>query len=144
MFTLKLILSVVLGIVLGSVVNMALIMVSGHVIPPPPDADMNTAEGIRAALPAVQPRHFLFPFLAHAFGTLFGAFVAAKVAPRHELIVALVVGAFFFAGGVMAARMIPAPSWFIAVDLVCAYFPFAWLGYLLARLRPQSSAHAAR
>ena len=48
---------------------------------------------------------------------------------------ALVVGAFFFVGGVMAARMIPAPGWFIAADLICAYFPFAWLGHWLARPR---------
>ena len=33
----------------------------------------------------------------------------------------------------MAARMIPAPAWFVVVDLAAAYFPFGWLGYVLAR-----------
>ena len=70
MSVLRLVLAIVLGLVLGGVVNMALIMVSGHVIPPPAGADMTTAEGIRAALPLLESRHFLFPFLAHALGTL--------------------------------------------------------------------------
>jgi hypothetical protein len=131
----RLFLAVFLGLVLGSVVNMALVMASGHVIPPPPGADMATAEGIREALPQLQARHFLFPFLAHALGTLVGAFMAAKAASQHKLVGALTVGALFLAGGIMAAFMIPAPPWFIATDLVCAYFPFAWLGYLLARPR---------
>jgi hypothetical protein len=110
MTLLKLILAVVLGLVLGSVANMALVMASGHVIPPPSGADMTTPEGIRAALPQLLPRHFLFPFLAHALGTLVGAFIAARIAPDRKLLAALAVGACFFAGGVIASRMIPAPS----------------------------------
>jgi hypothetical protein len=36
--------------------------------------------------------------------------------------------------------MIPAPTWFIALDLLAAYLPMAWLGLLLAdRLKPRSS-----
>lgn len=31
--------------------------------------------------------------------------------------------------------MIPAPTWFIVVDLVAAYFPFGWFGYTMARPR---------
>ena len=143
MTTIKVILAVVLGLVLGSAVNMALIMASGHVIPPPAGADMTTADGIRAALPMLEPRHFLFPFLAHALGTLVGAFIAARLSPQHKLIGALIVGALFFVGGILAARMIPAPSWFIAVDLICAYFPFAWLGYLLALTRQRTPASVA-
>lgn len=138
----RLILAIALGLVLGAAANMALVMVGGHVIPPPPGTDMTTAEGITAALPQLAPRHFLFPFLAHAVGTLVGAFVAAKIAAGHAWGGALVVGAFFFVGGVLAARMIPAPTWFIATDLICAYFPFAWLGHWLARARRNAGAPA--
>jgi len=137
---LRLILAVVVGLLLGSVINMALILVSGHVIPLPAGSDMTTAEGIGAALPQLKPRHFLFPFLAHAIGTLVGAFAAAKIASRYMRTGALIVGGLFFVGGVMAARMIPAPTWFLAVDLIGAYIPFAWLGYLLARLRRPTRA----
>lgn len=143
MTILKLILSIVLGLVLGSATNMALIMVSGHVIPPPSGADMTTAEGMRAALPLLEARHFLFPFMAHALGTLVAAFIAAKVAPQYKLVGALIVGSMFFVGGIMAARMIPAPTWFIVVDLIGAYFPFALFGFVLARSRLKAQAGAA-
>lgn len=143
MTILKLIFAVVLGLVLGGATNMSLIMVSSHVIPPPVGADMTTAEGIRATLPQLEARHFLFPFVAHAFGTLVGAFIAARATPRHKLVGALIVGSLFLVGGVMAARMIPAPTWFIVLDLVVAYFPFALLGFALARLRWKSPASVA-
>jgi hypothetical protein len=47
---LRILLAVVVGFVLGSVVNMALIMVSGKVIPPPAGADVTTMEGLKASL----------------------------------------------------------------------------------------------
>lgn len=143
MLTLRIVLAVVAGLVLGSVVNMALITAGGHLVPAPAGADMTTAEGIRLALPQLQPWHFLFPFLAHALGTLVGAFAAARLAPKYRPVCALTVGALFFVGGILAARMIPAPVWFIALDLVGAYFPCAWLGYLLARPRQQAPSRAA-
>lgn len=35
--------------------------------------------------------------------------------------------------------MIPAPKWFIALDLVAAYLPMAWLGLSIAnRLKPEA------
>ncbi|CAN5684169.1 hypothetical protein BH23PSE2_BH23PSE2_07920 [soil metagenome] len=132
----RLILAVVAGVVLGSLVNMALILASGHVIPPPAGVDMTTAEGLAAAMPLLEPRHFLFPFLAHALGTLAGAFVAAKLCPSRKLLAAGIVGVVFLVGGIIASRMIPAPAWFIALDLIGAYLPFAWLGLWLARSRP--------
>lgn len=72
MSILRFVLAVVLGMVVGSVVNMGLVMAGGHVIAPPAGADLTTAEGWQAAMPLLQPRHFLFPFLAHALGTLAG------------------------------------------------------------------------
>jgi len=132
---LRSIVAVIAGVVLGSLVNMALIMASGHVIPPPAGADMTTAEGLGAAMHLMEPRHFLFPFLAHALGTLVGAFVAAKVSRSHKRLCAGIVGVLFLIGGIMAARMIPAPAWFVALDLIGAYLPFAWLGHWLARSR---------
>ena len=44
----------------------------------------------------------------------------------------MIVGVFFLCGGIMAARMIPAPTWFIAADLLLAYIPFAGFGHRLA------------
>lgn len=113
---------------IGGLINMAIIMASGKIIPPPPGADLTTAEGLTAAMPLMGPQHFLMPFLAHALGTLTGALIAAMFAATHKMRVAMVVGIFFLAGGIMAARMIPAPTWFIVLDLLVAYIPMAYIG----------------
>ena len=134
------ILAVVVGVLVGGAVNMALVVIGPQLIPPPPGADMTTAEGLAAAMPRLGPAHFVFPFLAHALGTLAGALTAYLVAASWRLGVAHFVGAFFLAGGIAASFMIPAPAWFIALDLLAAYVPMAWLGTRIGgRLRPAAT-----
>lgn len=137
---LRLVLAIIVGIVIGGVVNMALIKVGGYVIGPPAGMDMTTHEGMHHSMALLGPRHFIFPFLAHAVGTLIGAFVAVKIAEQHKLLAALLVGTLFFVGGVSMARVIPAPTWFIAADLIIAYFPAAWLGFILANNNKEKAA----
>ena len=128
----RVLLAVVLGLVVGSVVNMGLIMVSGKVIPPPAGADVTTMEGLKASLHLFEAKHFVFPFLAHALGTLVGAVVATLLAPVRSAIPAYVVGGLFLLAGIANVVMLPAPVWFSAVDLLLAYLPAAWLGKVLA------------
>jgi len=132
---LRLILAIVAGFIAGSAVNMGIITLSGSVIPPPPGADVTTMEGLRASMHLFQPKHFLFPFLAHALGTLVGALVATLLGPRGSAAPAITVGVLFFLGGCANVFMLPSPMWFNAVDLVFGYLPFAWLGYRLAAPR---------
>lgn len=139
----KLALALIVGLVCGSVVNMGIILVGPMLIPPPAGADMTTAEGIAAAMPLLQPKHFLAPFLAHALGTLVGAIIAALLAVSHRAVLASGVGVMFLVGGIAASRMIPAPTWFIALDLLAAYIPMAWLGLSVAnRLKPVTSGYS--
>ena len=138
--TVRIILAVVAGIVAGSIVNMGLIQLGSQVIPAPEGVDITTTEGLRAAMGLFEPRHFIFPFLAHALGTLFGAFVATWIAGDGGRLPAYIVGGFFLLGGIASAFMIPAPAWFIAVDLIVAYIPMALLG---AKLAPRRSAAVA-
>lgn len=126
------ILAVVVGIIIGSIVNMGLIQISGSIIPPPEGSDNTTMEGLKASMHLFEPKHFIFPFLAHALGTLVGAFVAAKIAATHKFKFALAIGFFFLIGGIMSIMMLPSPMWFTAVDLLLAYIPMAWLGGKLA------------
>ncbi|NJD89070.1 MAG: hypothetical protein FIB05_13805 [Betaproteobacteria bacterium] len=134
------ILAVVVGVLVGGAVNMALVVVGPQLVPPPPGADMTTAEGLAAAMPRLGARHFVFPFLAHALGTLSGALAAYLVAASWRLGIAHFVGAFFLAGGIAASFMIPAPAWFIALDLLAAYVPMAWLGTRIGeRMRPAAT-----
>ena len=129
---LRMLLAVVVGFVLGSVVNMALVMLSGKVIPPPAGADITTMEGLKASLHLFEPKHFLFPFLAHALGTFIGALVACLLAPGRSAIPAYIVGGLFLLGGIANTFMLPAPVWFNAMDLLLAYLPAAWLGQVIA------------
>lgn len=129
---LRLLLGVVLGFVAGSAVNMGLVTLSGQVIAPPAGADVSTMAGLKAALPLFEPKHFVFPFLAHALGTLSGAFVATLLAPERSAGPAYAVGGLFLLGGIASVFMLPAPVWFSAVDLLLAYLPAAFVGHALA------------
>jgi len=141
--TVRNVLAVVAGLVIGSVVNMALINASGTVIPPPSSADVTTLEGLKASIHLFEPKHFIFPFLAHALGTLVGAAAAAFLAASSRLAIAMTIGALFLAGGTANVLMLPAPLWFDVVDLVGAYIPMAWLGWKLAARKTGRSGAAA-
>lgn len=122
------VLAVIAGIVIGGVVNMALIALSPLLIPHPAGVDVSSPEGLSSAMHLFEPRHFVMPFLAHAVGTLAGALAAYLIAASHKALIAYVIGALFLCGGLAASFMIPAPTWFIALDLLAAYLPMAWLG----------------
>ena len=128
----KNILAVIAGLVIGSIVNMSLITISGSIIPPPDGADVTTMEGLKAVMHLFEPKHFIFPFLAHALGTGVGAFVAALIAANNKMVFAFVIGAAFLLGGIANVFMLPAPLWYNVVDLAGAYIPMAWLGWKLA------------
>ena len=129
-------LAILAGIVIGGGVNMAFITLSPLLIPPPAGVDVNSAESLGKAMHLFEPRHFIMPFLAHAVGTLTGALAAYLVAASHKAQIAFVIGVVYLCGGVAASFMIPAPAWFIALDLWAAYLPRAWLGIRIgARLQ---------
>ncbi|MBQ4915728.1 hypothetical protein J8L85_14830 [Maribacter sp. MMG018] len=124
----KNIIAVIVGLVVGSAVNMGIVMISGSIIPPPEGGDITTMEGLKATMHLFEPKHFVFPFLAHALGTLVGAFVAAKIAASHKIKMALIIGGFFFIGGAINISMLGGPLWFSVLDLVVAYIPMAYIG----------------
>jgi hypothetical protein len=112
----KNILAVIIGIIVGMIVNMGLIMIGGALFPIPDGVDpMNAHEW--------ELKQFVFPFLAHALGTLAGAIATVKMAASHQNKLAIGIGFWFLAGGVAMVFMIPAPEWFIFTDLALAYIP---------------------
>ncbi len=135
--TIRHVLAVIAGLILGSIANMSLIMVSGEVISLPAGVDVTNVESLRDSMHLFEPRHFVFPFLAHALGTAVGAFVASALAVSHKMKFALGIGAFFLVGGIINAFMLPSPTWFAVLDLVGAYIPMGWLGGKLAASRFQ-------
>jgi len=126
---LKNIIAICAGIILGSVVNMALVN-AGYSIIPIPKETKNLA--LNEAVLLFQPKHFLFPFLAHAVGTLVGAFATAYIAFNHQLKFALAIGCLFLFGGISMILSLKAPMWFNVSDAIFAYIPMALLGNFLA------------
>ena len=125
-------LAVIGGWLSGSALNMGLVTI-GHVVYPIESlSDPNDLEALAAIMPTLSTEYFIFPFLAHAGGSFLGGLVAGLFAANRHMLFALIVGAIFFLGGIVVAYLIPAPSWFVLLDLIVAYLPMAWLGGLLA------------
>lgn len=83
----------------GSAVNMGLVMASPHIIPPPAGVDVNDIESIKDSIHLYEFKHFIVPFLAHALGTVVGAYVAVIISASYKLIMGLVIGVLFLLGG---------------------------------------------
>jgi hypothetical protein len=116
----------------GGLANGLIIQYSDAIIPAPAGANLKTEEGLKAAMAIMEPKHFIMPFLAHAIGTLLGAFLVTFFIKDRKLFRALLVGFLFFSGGAWMVFELPSPLWFDAVDLGLAYIPMAWIGYKLA------------
>jgi hypothetical protein len=131
------ILSVIIGVLAGGMLNMGIIMISSSLIAPPAGADVTTMEGLKASLHLFEPKHFIMPFLAHALGTLLGAFVTAKMVLNHKMKFALGIGAWYLVGGIINIVMLPSPTWFTILDLGVAYLPMAFIAGKLAEGKKQ-------
>ena len=130
---LKNILVVICAAVVGALANGFIVQLGGLVVPPPAGYDFTTEEGLAAGMTMMEPKHFVFPFLAHALGTLISALIIARFAASRQLQWALNISALFFMGGVYMVTTLPSPMWFNVLDLGLAYFPMAFLGYRLGR-----------
>lgn len=130
--TIKNILAVVVGWFGGSIINMGLVQ-AGNSIYPIEGIDPNDMEALAAVMPTLANEHFIFPFLAHALGTLVGAMIAYLIAATHKMKFALAIGVLFLLGGIAVNYMLPGPTWFAVADIALAYIPMAFLGAKLAQ-----------
>ena len=132
------IVAVIVGLIAGSVFNMAVIMLSWAIYPPPGGADLSDPATMNRYVQSLPPRAFVLILIAHAGGALVGGLVAAAIARRAPLVLGAIVGGFFFLGGIMNVLSIPSPLWFTIVDLV-SYVPGGMIG---ARLAPDRGSPA--
>lgn len=126
------VLAVILGWFGGSVINMGIIQL-GHSLKPIEGIDPNNMDALAEIMPTLDFEYLIFPFLAHALGTLVGAIIAYFIAANHKMKFAFAIGVLFLLGGIAVSFMLPAPTWFVVTDLVFAYIPMAWLGGKLAQ-----------
>lgn len=116
--TLRNILAVIVGCLIGGVANMMIIKYGGG------EMDIAKMQNLKETMTIGDA---VIPFCAHAGGTLIGAIIAVLLGASHKMTLALIVGVFFLLGGITACFLIPAPIWFIALDLIGAYLPMGWL-----------------
>ena len=125
---LRTLIAIIAGLFIGSVVNMSIVKLGGFILPLPNNLDASKMEDLKAAIPYLDWIHFIFPFLAHALGTLSGSIIAVLFSKNHPIFSAYTIAIFFFAGGVtMNLFLLPSPIWFTVVDLVLAYIPMGIL-----------------
>ncbi len=122
-----------ISLILGAVFNSLILNVGMKIIPPPQGFDMNNPLELAKAMKVMEVRHFLFPFLAHALGTLFGVVFFTYFSKSNKLFFPMLIAGLFFAGGLYMVLILPSPIWFNVLDLVLAYFPMALLGYKIAK-----------
>lgn len=125
------VLAVLGGVVAGSAFNMAVVMLSWAIYPPPEGANMSDPATMSAYVQSLPLPAFLLILVAHAGGALVGGLVAALIARRSPLVLGAIIGGFFLIGGIVNAVSIPAPLWFVVVDLA-AYVPCGMVGAKLA------------
>ena len=126
------ILAIIIGWFIGSAINMGLIE-AGHTLNPIEGLDPNDMKALAKVMPTLSAKYFIFPFLAHALGTLIGAIVAGWIAASHKMKFSLAIGVLFLLGGIAVSFMLPAPIWFIACDIIIAYIPMAFIGGKIAK-----------
>lgn len=124
------IIAVLAGLVIGSIINMALVELGNILVPV--EGDISTMEDLKRVMPTFTYINFIFPFLAHALGTLSGAFIAAYIAATSKTKIAFTIGGLFLLGGISVNLMLPGPIWFEALDLLLAYIPMAFIGGKIA------------
>lgn len=122
-------LAVLAGLIGGSIINMLIVNYGGALIPTPEGFDFSTLEGLQEGMKNMEPKHFIMPFLAHALGTFFGAFICVKLAKTSHRNLAMLIALGFFTGGFINVMMLPSPLWFSITDLLLAYFPMAYLAW---------------
>lgn len=120
--------ALLVGFLIGCAVNMVALAVSGITVPMPVGVDLTTLEGLQETVNLFEPRHFIFPFLGHAVGTLAGASATAAIAASYQFTLAIVLGVVFLVGGIADTIMFPVPAWFAILDLGIAFLPMAWFG----------------
>jgi len=126
-------LAVLAGIIIGMFVNAAINKIGAALVGGPNGVDLSDPKNVADNIHLFEIKHFAMPWLAHALGTLVGAFTTVKLAAKNHMNYAMVIGTFFFIGGATMVYLIKgSPTWFNITDLAFAYFPMAWIGAKLA------------
>ena len=119
---------VISGIMMGVFLNIGLILLGEIIFPPGEEFEpMNAINW--------EVKYFIFPFLAHSIGTLSGSYFVSRLSKNAHIVFPLIIGSYFLFGGIYMVQVLPAPTWFVVLDLIFCYIPMSLLGWKISRKR---------
>ncbi len=118
---------IISGIIIGMIINMGLIIMGGRIFPLTDNFDAMNAINWDI-------KYFIFPFLAHSIGTLIGSFAVSRISRNSNIVLPILIGVWFLFGGIIMAAILPAPIWFILIDIIICYIPMSFLGWKISKL----------
>ena len=135
------IVAVIVGLFIGGTVNLGTGMLNVLIFPMPDGVSWNDSEAINEWIKDLPQSAFILVLVAHVSQAFVGGFVAALIAKRNMMCVAMAVGVLSLAAGIMNLLMIPAPSW-LWVEMPL-YLVAAWVaGKLVVSMRSKTSTIA--
>ena len=119
---LKNIVIIIVGIIIGMIINIGIIVLGGMIFPV--SDSFNPMNALNWDF-----KYFIFPFLAHSIGTFTGVLIASKLSKRDSIMIPAIVGLYFLLGGIYMVTILPAPTWFVLLDITLCYIPMSLLGW---------------
>ena len=110
----RVILATIFGLVIGNVVNFAIINLGADVKPQP---GMDEYEALIAATKSFTTVDYMIPLVAHILGILIGLVIARFICRTSRLPI-YIIGGFHLVATAFNLLFIPAPSWFVALDVL--------------------------
>lgn len=107
-------LATLIGLIVGNGVNMAIISFG---MPVPVETGADQYEAMLEMMKSFTAMDFMIPLAAHIFGILAGLLVARLICKTSNIPI-YIIGGLHMLGTIINIFMIPAPSWFIIVDLI--------------------------
>ncbi|MBK8724529.1 MAG: hypothetical protein IPL96_00390 [Holophagaceae bacterium] len=134
---LRTIASVILGFIVASIVMMIVESINGRVLHPnlaKAAEGIKDRESMRALMASAPVTALLVVIIGWILGSIYGGWVAVRVAGRSSIRPGLVVGVLLTLAGLANNLMLPPPLWFWFASLV-VFIPAAYLGARLASAR---------
>jgi hypothetical protein len=120
-------LSIFLGMISSFFLILAIEMLGGLMIPPPPGLFAPEAETVAEARKLISPAMFAIVLVAWAIGTFIGAGIAARIAPRWKLGHGMIIGVLLLLASINQMGMFPHPTWVWVIGLA-EFLPVAYFG----------------
>ena len=114
-------------------------LANAKLFPPPPGMDFTDVRQVDAFVASMPTSALVLLVLGWCAGAFIGGGVAARIAERHRMVLALAIGALVAVGVLFNAADIHHPAWVMGAGVVLP-IPLAWLA---ARLVQRFGTRAA-